>query len=75
MGLLSTTRESLEWYPILRVFPEKLYKEYHSGLFLIGAITITDLKQNGKKSVLNAGTESGPGRGCSQMLETENLPD
>ena len=34
-----------------------------------------DLKQARKKPVSNAGTESGPGRGCSQMLGTGNFPD
>ena len=34
-----------------------------------------DLKQAGKKPVLNAGTESGPGRGCSRVLGTENFPE
>ena len=34
-----------------------------------------DLKQARKKPVPNAGTESGPGRGCSQMLGTGNFPD
>ena len=29
---------------------------------------IPDLKPDGKKLVLNAGTELGPGRGCSRML-------
>ena len=35
----------------------------------------SDLKQAGKKPVLNGGTESGPCRGCSQMLGTGNFPD
>ena len=34
-----------------------------------------DLKQDGKKPVLNAGTESGPGRGCSRIPGTGNFPD
>ena len=34
-----------------------------------------NLKQAGKKPVLNAGTELGPGRGCSRMLGTGNFPD
>ena len=34
-----------------------------------------DLKQDGKKPVLNAGTESVSGRGCSRMLGTGNLTD
>ena len=33
-----------------------------------------NLKQAGKKPVLNAGTELGPGRGCSRMLGTGNFP-
>ena len=33
------------------------------------------LRQGGKKPVLNAGTESGPGRGCCQMLWTLLFPD
>ena len=33
------------------------------------------LKQDGKKPVPNVGTESGPGRGCSQMLRTLLFPD
>ena len=41
MGLLSITRESLKQYQILRLFPENLYKQYHSGLFLVGTINIT----------------------------------
>ena len=36
---------------------------------------LTDLKQAGKKPVLNAGTKSGPGRGCSRMLGRGNFLD
>ena len=36
---------------------------------------LPDLKQAGKKPVPNAGTESGPGRGCSRMLGTQNFPE
>ena len=36
---------------------------------------LPDLKQDGKKPVQNACTESGPGRGYSQMLRTGNFPD
>ena len=32
------------------------------------------LNKTGKQPVPNAGTELGPGRGCSQMLGTENFP-
>ena len=34
-----------------------------------------NLTQAGKKPVLNAGTESGPERGCSQMLGMGNFPE
>ena len=37
-GLLSTTQEGLEWYRISRLFPENLYKQYDSGLFLVGTV-------------------------------------
>ena len=33
------------------------------------------LNETGKQPVPNAGTESGPGMGCSQMLGTGNFPD
>ena len=33
------------------------------------------LKQDGKKPVPNAETESGPGRGCPQMLRTLLFPE
>ena len=34
-----------------------------------------DLKQAGKKLVMNAGTESVPGTSSSRMLGTGNFPD
>ena len=33
------------------------------------------LNKTGKQPVLNTGTESGPGIGCSRMLGTGNFPD
>ena len=36
---------------------------------------LPDLKEDGKKPVQNASTESGQGRECSRMLGTGNFPD
>ena len=38
-------------------------------------VSFSGLRQDGKKPDLNAGTESGAGRGCSPMLERENFLD
>ena len=52
--------------------PENLY--FHSEAFTNPRM-FPDLKQDRKNPVLNAGTESGPGRGCSRMLGMGNFPD
>ena len=52
--------------------------QYHSGKSRVVPNLdsfLPDLKQDGKKPVPNAGTELGPGRGCSQKLGMGNVPD
>ena len=45
-GLLNTTREILKQYRILRLFLKNIYKQYHSGLFLVGTVNITNFGTN-----------------------------